>query len=92
MKTTLKYFVALGALATALFAPPMTLEQRVSETEDRLDEIEFQSGLDKIKFGLDFSTGATDSSFKITEFQTAGQNNGKSIKPTTNGVWSFILI
>lgn len=66
MKTTLKYFVALGALASALFAPPMTLEQRVAETEDRLDEIEFQSGLDKIKFGLDFSTGASDSSYKIT--------------------------
>lgn len=80
MKTTLKYFVALGALASALFAPPMTLEQRVSETEDRLDEIEFQSGLDKIKFGLDFSTGATDSSFKITEFKTM-QNNAAVTVP-----------
>ena len=68
MKTKLSYLVALCAFTSSLFAPPMTLEQRVAETEDRLDAIEFQSGLDKIKFGLDFSTGASESSYKITEF------------------------
>lgn len=67
MKTTLKYLVALATLASAVFAAPMTLEQRVGDVEDRLDEIEFQSGLDKIKFGLDFSTGGGESWYKISE-------------------------
>ena len=67
MKTTLKYLVALATLASAVFAAPMTLEQRVGDVEDRLDEIEFQSGLDKIKFGLDFSTGGGESWYKIGE-------------------------
>lgn len=70
MKTKLSCLVALCAFTTSLFAPPMTLEQRVAETEDRLDEIEFQSGLDKIKFGLDFSTGVSESSYKITTATT----------------------
>ena len=90
MKTTLKYFVALGALATALFAPPMSLEQRVSETEDRLDEIEFQSGLDKIKFGLDFSVGANDSSFKIGE-QVTQQGTQAEQKYKAHNKWSMEL-
>lgn len=86
MKTTLKYFVALGTLASALFAPPMTLEQRVAETEDRLDEIEFQSGLDKIKFGLDFSVGANDSWFKIGEQVTQAEQKYKA-----HNKWSMEL-
>lgn len=75
MKTTLKYFVVLGVLATALFAPPMTLEQRLSDVEDRLDDIEFQSGLDKIKFGLDFSVGGSESWYKIGQQQTRSTSN-----------------
>lgn len=71
MKTTLKYLVALVTLASAVFAAPMTLEQRVGDVEDRLDEIEFQSGLDKIKFGLDFSTGGGESWYKIGERYTS---------------------
>lgn len=92
MKTTLKYFVALGALASALFAPPMTLEQRVAETEDRLDEIEFQSGLDKIKFGLDFSVGANDSWFKIgAPTPAAGAAQGEDTKYKAHNKWSMEL-
>ena len=71
MKTTLKYLVVLTTLTSAVFAAPMTLEQRVGDVEDRLDDIEFQSGLDKIKFGLDFSTGGGESWYKIGERYTS---------------------
>lgn len=64
MKT--KFLVALCAFVSSLFAPPMTLEQRLADVEDRLDDVEFKSGLDKINFGLDFSTGLSESNIKIT--------------------------
>ena len=67
MKTKFCYLVALCVLATSLFAAPRTTEGRLADLEDRLDEIEFQSGLDKIKFGLDFSTGGGESWYKISE-------------------------
>lgn len=66
MKTKFGYLVALCAFVSSLFAPPMTLEQRLADVEDRLDEVEFKSGLDKINFGLDFSTGVSESNIKIT--------------------------
>lgn len=90
MKTTLKCLAVLAAFASALFAPPMTLEQRVSETEDRLDEIEFQSGLDKIKFGLDFSTGVNDSWFKVGE-HTTQQGTTPESKYKAHNKWSMEL-
>ena len=67
MKTKFCYLVALCVFATSLFAAPRTTEGRLAGLEDRLDEIEFQSGLDKIKFGLDFSTGGGESWYKISE-------------------------
>ena len=67
MKTKFCYLVALCVFATSLFAAPRTTEGRLADLEDRLDEIEFQSGLDKIKFGLDFSTGGGESWYKISE-------------------------
>lgn len=67
MKTKFGYLVALCAFVSSLFAPPMTLEQRLADVEDRLDEVEFKSGLDKINFGLDFSTGVSESNIKITQ-------------------------
>lgn len=67
MKTTFCYLVALCVFATSLFAAPRTTEGRLADLEDRLDDIEFQSGLDKIKFGLDFSTGGGESWYKISE-------------------------
>ena len=90
MKTTLKCLAVLAAFASALFAPPLTLEQRVSETEDRLDEIEFQSGLDKIKFGLDFSTGVNDSWFKVGE-HTTQQGTTPESKYKAHNKWSMEL-
>lgn len=71
MKTKFCYLVALCVFATSLFAAPRTTEGRLADLEDRLDEIEFQSGLDKIKFGLDFSTGGGESWYKISERYTA---------------------
>lgn len=67
MKTKFCYLVALCVFATSLFAAPRTTEGRLADLEDRLDDIEFQSGLDKIKFGLDFSTGGGESWYKISE-------------------------
>lgn len=67
MKTKFCYLVALCVFATSLFAAPRTTEGRLADLEDRLDEIEFQSDLDKIKFGLDFSTGGGESWYKISE-------------------------
>lgn len=67
MKTKFCYLVALCVFATSLFAAPRTTEGRLADLEDRLDEIEFQSGLDKINFGLDFSTGGGESWYKISE-------------------------
>lgn len=74
MKTKFGYLVALCAFVSSLFAPPMTLEQRLADVEDRLDEVEFKSGLDKINFGLDFSTGVSESNIKITGTPTQNQN------------------
>lgn len=71
MKTKFCYLVALCVFATSLFAAPRTTEGRLADLEDRLDEIEFQSGLDKIKFGLDFSTGGGESWYKIGERYTS---------------------
>ena len=70
MKATFRYLVALCAFCASLFAAPLTTEGRLAQIEDRLDEIEFQSGLDKIKFGLDFTTGASESWYKIGERQS----------------------
>lgn len=67
MKTKFCYLVALCVFATSLFAAPRTTEGRLADLEDRLDDVEFQSGLDKIKFGLDFSTGGGESWYKISE-------------------------
>ena len=67
MKATFRYLVALCAFCASLFAAPLTTEGRLAQIEDRLDDIEFQSGLDKIKFGLDFTTGASESWYKIGE-------------------------
>lgn len=67
MKTTFCYLVALCVFATSLFAAPRTTEGRLADLEDRLDDVEFQSGLDKINFGLDFSTGGGESWYKISE-------------------------
>lgn len=67
MKTKFCYLVALCVFATSLFAAPRTTEGRLADLEDRLDDIEFQSGLDKINFGLDFSTGGGESWYKISE-------------------------
>lgn len=88
MKT--KFLVALCAFATLLYAPPMTLEQRVADVEDRLDEVEFKSGLDKIKFGLDFSTGVSESNFKITQHTIATQNNPEQ-KYKAHNKWGMEL-
>lgn len=88
MKT--KFLVALCAFATLLYAPPMTLEQRVADVEDRLDEVEFKSGLDKIKFGLDFSTGVSESNFKITDFNIQAQNMPKQ-KYKAHNKWGMEL-
>lgn len=71
MKTKFCYLVALCVFATSLFAAPRTTEGRLADLEDRLDDIEFQSGLDKIKFGLDFSTGGGESWYKISERYTS---------------------
>lgn len=71
MKTKFCYLVALCVFATSLFAAPRTTEGRLADLEDRLDEIEFQLGLDKIKFGLDFSTGGGESWYKIGERYTS---------------------
>lgn len=71
MKTKFCYLVALCVFATSLFAAPRTTEGRLADLEDRLDDIEFQSGLDKIKFGLDFSTGGGESWYKIGERYTS---------------------
>lgn len=67
MKTTFCYLVALCVFATSLFAAPRTTEGRLADLEDRLDDVELQSGLDKINFGLDFSTGGGESWYKISE-------------------------
>lgn len=67
MKTKFCYLVALCVFATSLFAAPRTTEGRLADLEDRLDDVEFQSGLDKINFGLDFSTGGGESWYKISE-------------------------
>lgn len=67
MKTKFCYLVALCVFATSLFAAPRTTEGRLADLEDRLDDVELQSGLDKIKFGLDFSTGGGESWYKISE-------------------------
>lgn len=67
MKTTFCYLVALCVFATSLFAAPRTTEGRLADLEDRLDDVEFQSGLDKINFGLNFSTGGGESWYKISE-------------------------
>ena len=67
MKTKFCYLVALCVFATSLFAAPRTTEGRLADLEDRLDGVEFQSGLDKINFGLDFSTGGGESWYKISE-------------------------
>ncbi len=72
MKATFRYLVALCAFCASLFAAPLTTEGRLAQIEDRLDDIEFQSGLDKIKFGLDFTTGASESWYKIGERYTSG--------------------
>lgn len=80
MKTTFCYLVALCVFATSLFAAPRTTEGRLADLEDRLDEIEFQSGLDKIKFGLDFSTGGGESWYKISERYTR-ENNTPTLNP-----------
>lgn len=74
MKTKFCYLVALCVFATSLFAAPRTTEGRLADLEDRLDDIEFQSGLDKIKFGLDFSTGGGESWYKISERYTQENN------------------
>lgn len=74
MKTKFCYLVALCVFATSLFAAPRTTEGRLADLEDRLDDIEFQSGLDKIKFGLDFSTGGGESWYKISERYTRENN------------------
>lgn len=74
MKTKFGYLAALCAFVSSLFAPPMTLEQRLADVEDRLDVVEFKSGLDKINFGLDFSTGVSESNIKITGTPTQNQN------------------
>ncbi|KGI56315.1 DUF3373 family protein [Campylobacter sp. MIT 97-5078] len=42
-------------------------ETRMSELEERVDEAEFQTGLDKIKFGLDFSLGVGDTTYDVKE-------------------------
>ncbi len=76
-----RYLVALCAFATALFAPPLTMEGRLAQLEDRLDEVEFNSGLDRIKFGLDFTTGASESWYKIGERYTTGSNNTATLNP-----------
>lgn len=77
MKTKFCYLVALCVFATSLFAAPRTTEGRLADLEDRLDDIEFQSGLDKIKFGLDFSTGGGESWYKIGERYTRENNTPK---------------
>lgn len=81
MKT--KFLVALCAFVSSLFAPPMTLEQRLADVEDRLDDVEFKSGLDKINFGLDFSTGVSESNIKITQHNVT-ENGQAKLQPNQN--------
>ena len=50
---------------TNFASPNQRLEARIAELEERLDEVEFQSGLDKIKFGLDFSLGVSEGKYKL---------------------------
>ena len=71
MSVKFRYLAALCALYSLAFAAPLTTEGRLADLEDRLDDIEFQAGLDKIKFGLDFSTGVNESWFKIGERYTS---------------------
>lgn len=56
-------FVALCAMTSLAFGA--TIEQRLADVEDRLDDVEFNTGLDRIKFGLDFSTGVSESWYNV---------------------------
>ena len=71
MKAIVRYLVALCAFTPLLFAaPPLTLEGRLAELEERVDDVEFQSGLDRIKFGLDFTTAVSESWYKVGQQTT----------------------
>lgn len=67
MKTKICGALALFMCASLAVAAPRTMEQRLADVEDRLDEVEFNTGLDRIKFGLDFSTGVSETWYKIGE-------------------------
>ncbi len=84
MKATFRYFVALCAFCGLLFAAPRTTEGRLAELEDRLDEIEFNSGLDKIKFGLDFSVGVSETMYKMPAYGVANADGSVTINPAEN--------
>ena len=83
MKAIVRYLVALCAFTPLLFAaPPLTLEGRLAELEERVDDVEFQSGLDRIKFGLDFTTAVSESWYKLGErYTSSGTTNAA---PTLN--------
>lgn len=91
MKTKFCYLVALCVFATSLFAAPRTTEGRLADLEDRLDDVEFQSGLDKINFGLDFSTGGGESWYKISERYRGTTLTSPEQKYSAHNKWGMEL-
>lgn len=91
MKTKFCYLVALCVFATSLFAAPRTTEGRLADLEDRLDGVEFQSGLDKINFGLDFSTGGGESWYKISERYRGTTLTSPEQKYSAHNKWGMEL-
>ncbi|TQR60648.1 DUF3373 family protein [Campylobacter troglodytis] len=74
MKT--KFTVATCLLASFLAAAPLSIEQRVAELEDRMDENEFQAGLDKLKFSLEFTVGVGEQRISLKGPRNQALNNG----------------
>ncbi|TQR29370.1 DUF3373 domain-containing protein [Campylobacter sp. MIT 99-7217] len=69
MKAKMPLMLASCLVASSLYAVPTDadikkLQAQVDELNERLDETEFQSTLDKIKFKLDFSTGVSNTYLK----------------------------
>lgn len=91
MKTKICGALALFMCASLAVAAPRTMEQRLADVEDRLDEVEFNTGLDRIKFGLDFSTGVSESWYNVpTPTATAG-TPGADNKYKAHNKWGMEL-
>lgn len=81
-------FVALCAMTSLAFGA--TIEQRLADVEDRLDDVEFNTGLDRIKFGLDFSTGVSESWYNVPSPTTAA-GVGADNKYKAHNKWGMEL-